>query len=194
MSGMPNSVRRRAAQWSSSTAGPTTFTATSTSRRCWRRPDTGSSCPYLRGYGTTRFLSSDTPRNGQQAALAADTIALMDALAIETAIVAGFDWGARTANIVAALWPDRCKGTGVGQRISDREPRGEPITAAAAGRARLVVPVLLLRPSEVARATTSIDTTSRSSFGEPRRPSGASTLRRSTGRRRRSTTRITSAS
>jgi pimeloyl-ACP methyl ester carboxylesterase len=65
--------------------------------------------PYLRGYGTTRFLSADTPRNGQQAALAADTVALMDALAIDKAIVAGFDWGARTANIVAALWPQRCK-------------------------------------------------------------------------------------
>ena len=65
--------------------------------------------PYLRGYGTTRFLSSDTPRNGQQAALAVDVIALMDALEIDKAIVAGCDWGARTANIVAALWPERCQ-------------------------------------------------------------------------------------
>jgi pimeloyl-ACP methyl ester carboxylesterase len=64
--------------------------------------------PFARGYGTTRFLSDDTPRNGQQAALAADVIALMDALGIETAILAGFDWGARSANVVAALWPDRC--------------------------------------------------------------------------------------
>src|SRR5205809_2449899 len=66
--------------------------------------------PYLRGYGTTRFLSNDTVRNGQQSALAADVVALMDALAIDKAIVAGFDWGARTANIVGALWPDRCTG------------------------------------------------------------------------------------
>ena len=66
--------------------------------------------PYLRGYGTTRFLSDDTLRNGQQAVLAVDAIALMDALGIENAIVAGFDWGARTADIVAALWPDRCRG------------------------------------------------------------------------------------
>jgi len=66
--------------------------------------------PYLRGYGTTRFLSEDTLRNGQQAALAVDAIALMDALDIDRAIVAGFDWGARTADIVAALWPDRCRG------------------------------------------------------------------------------------
>ena len=65
--------------------------------------------PYLRGYGTTTFLSSTTPRNGQQAVLAVDTIALMDALKIEKAILAGFDWGARTANIVAAIFPERCK-------------------------------------------------------------------------------------
>jgi pimeloyl-ACP methyl ester carboxylesterase len=65
--------------------------------------------PHLRGYGTTRFLSSATFRNGQQSALAVDTIALMDALEIERAILAGFDWGARTANVVAALWPERCK-------------------------------------------------------------------------------------
>ena len=65
--------------------------------------------PYLRGYGTTRFLSNDTLRNGQPSALAVDIIAFMDALKIEKATVAGFDWGARTANIVAALWPERCK-------------------------------------------------------------------------------------
>jgi pimeloyl-ACP methyl ester carboxylesterase len=65
--------------------------------------------PYLRGYGTTRFLSPETFRNGQQSALAVDTIALMDALKIEKAIIAGFDWGARTADILAALWPERCK-------------------------------------------------------------------------------------
>ncbi len=65
--------------------------------------------PYLRGYGTTRFLSNDTPRNGQPAALAVDIIALMDALKIEKAIVAGYDWGARTANILGVLWPERCK-------------------------------------------------------------------------------------
>jgi pimeloyl-ACP methyl ester carboxylesterase len=65
--------------------------------------------PYLRGYGTTRFLSSETLRNGQQSVLALDIIALMDALEIEKAILAGFDWGARTANVIAALWPERCK-------------------------------------------------------------------------------------
>ena len=65
--------------------------------------------PYLRGYGTTRFLSSTTMRNGQQSAVASDIIALMDALNIQKAIVAGFDWGARTAAVMAALWPERCK-------------------------------------------------------------------------------------
>jgi len=65
--------------------------------------------PHLRGYGTTRFLSSDTFRNGQPSALALDAVALMDALKIEKPILAGYDWGARTADIVAALWPERCK-------------------------------------------------------------------------------------
>ena len=65
--------------------------------------------PYLRGYGTTRFLSSDTVRNGQQSVVATDIVALMDALKIEKAVLAGFDWGARTADIIAALWPERCK-------------------------------------------------------------------------------------
>ncbi|MDG4808864.1 alpha/beta hydrolase [Micromonospora sp. WMMD1120] len=66
--------------------------------------------PYLRGYGTTRFLSADTMRNGEPAAMALDLVALMDALKIDTAKLAGFDWGARTADVVAALWPERCRG------------------------------------------------------------------------------------
>jgi pimeloyl-ACP methyl ester carboxylesterase len=65
--------------------------------------------PHLRGHGTTRFLSDDAVRNGQQAALAVDMVALMDALNIDRAILGGFDWGARTANVIAALWPERCK-------------------------------------------------------------------------------------
>ena len=65
--------------------------------------------PYLRGYGSTRFLSSDTKRSGQPVAVAADIIALMDALKIEKAVLGGYDWGARTANIMAVLWPERCK-------------------------------------------------------------------------------------
>jgi pimeloyl-ACP methyl ester carboxylesterase len=65
--------------------------------------------PYLRGFGTTRFLSDESLRNGEQAALAVDVTALMDALEIEQAVLAGFDWGARAADIVAALWPERCR-------------------------------------------------------------------------------------
>src|SRR5512133_3202869 len=65
--------------------------------------------PYLRGSGTTRFRSQATFRNGQQSVLAVDTVALMDALGIDRAILAGFDWGARTADVVAALWPERCQ-------------------------------------------------------------------------------------
>ena len=65
--------------------------------------------PYLRGYGTTRFLSDDTMRNGQQSVVALDIIALMDALKIQSAVIGGFDWGARTACVIAALWPQRCK-------------------------------------------------------------------------------------
>ncbi|WP_288374510.1 alpha/beta hydrolase [uncultured Chryseobacterium sp.] len=66
--------------------------------------------PYLRGYGTTTFVSANTKRNGQQSAVALDIIAFMDALKIDKAIIGGFDWGARTADIMAALWPERCTG------------------------------------------------------------------------------------
>ena len=84
--------------------------------------------PYLRGYGTTSFRSSSTSRNGQQSALAFDVIALMDALKIEKAVIGGFDWGARTANIVAALRPERCKalvsvsGYLIGSQAANRMP------------------------------------------------------------------------
>ena len=66
--------------------------------------------PYLRGYGPTRFLDSNTPRSGEQAAVGADLIALIDALQIERAVFAGYDWGGRAASVGAALWPDRCMG------------------------------------------------------------------------------------
>jgi pimeloyl-ACP methyl ester carboxylesterase len=85
--------------------------------------------PYLRGYGSTRFLSDSTARNGQQAALAVDVIALMDALGIARAVVAGYDWGARTANIVAALWPQRVKAmvSVSGYLIGNREANKMPL-------------------------------------------------------------------
>jgi pimeloyl-ACP methyl ester carboxylesterase len=89
--------------------------------------------PYLRGFGTTRFLSDATLRNGEQAALALDAIALMDALEIERAILAGFDWGARTADIVAALWPQRCTGlvSVSGYLIGSQEAGKLPLPPAA---------------------------------------------------------------
>ncbi len=106
--------------------------------------------PYLRGYGTTRFLSSETFRNAQQSAVALDIIALMDALQIKKAVVAGFDWGSRTAAVLAALWPERClgftdgrhprgtlagtlQGAGRRQRLSDHQPQGKPAALAASG-------------------------------------------------------------
>ncbi len=89
--------------------------------------------PYLRGYGSTRFLSDDTPRNGQQSALAVDMIALMDALGIDKAIVAGYDWGARTVNIMAALWPERCRAmvSVSGYLIGSQAVNARPLAPAA---------------------------------------------------------------
>ena len=89
--------------------------------------------PWLRGYGTTRFLSGDTPRNGQQGALAVDVIALMDALKIENAVLAGFDWGARTACIVAAVWPERVKAlvSVSGYLIGSQQANAKPLPPSA---------------------------------------------------------------
>ena len=89
--------------------------------------------PHLRGYGSTRFLSEETPRNGQQAVLAVDAVALLDALGIGSAIVAGFDWGARTANVMAALWPERCKAmvSVSGYLIGNQEANRTPLPPAA---------------------------------------------------------------
>lgn len=89
--------------------------------------------PYLRGFGTTRFLSDKTMRNGQQSAVASDIIALMDALKIDKAIVGGFDWGARTADVMAALWPERVKGlvSVSGYLITNLEANKKPLSPAA---------------------------------------------------------------
>jgi len=89
--------------------------------------------PYLRGYGTTSFISSETFRNGQPSALALDAIALMDAVKIDRAIVAGFDWGARSADIVAALWPQRCRAliSVSGYLIGSQEANKTPLPPAA---------------------------------------------------------------
>ena len=89
--------------------------------------------PHLRGYGSTRFLDPQAVRNGEPAALAADVIALMDALRIDRATLAGYDWGARTADIVAALWPQRVKGlvSVSGYLIGSQEAGGKPLPPAA---------------------------------------------------------------
>src|SRR5262245_29698230 len=89
--------------------------------------------PYVRGYGTTRFLSADTSRNGEPAAIASDVIDLMDGLKINKAILAGFDWGARSANIVGVLWPERCKAmvSVSGYLIGSPEAGKQPLPPAA---------------------------------------------------------------
>ncbi|MFC0577080.1 alpha/beta fold hydrolase [Paraburkholderia solisilvae] len=85
--------------------------------------------PYLRGYGSTRILRADTPRNGQQSVFAVDIIALMDVLKIDKAVIAGFDWGGRAADIIAALWPERCRalvsvsGYLIGSQQANRKPQ-----------------------------------------------------------------------
>ena len=116
--------------------------------------------PYLRGYGTTRFLSSETARNGQPSVVALDITALMDALQIEKATIAGFDWGARTANIVAALWPERCQAmvSVSGYLIGSQESGKMPLPPKAelewwyqyyfaTERGRPVGPAKLMKPS-----------------------------------------------
>ena len=97
--------------------------------------------PYLRGYGTTRFVSGETLRNGQQSVLAVDTIALMDALGIEKAVVAGADWadGRRRHSALAGA----VRRARLGERVSDRKPAGRRAAVGAGGRAAVVVPVLL---------------------------------------------------
>ena len=107
--------------------------------------------PYLRGYGSTRFLSSETVRNGQQSALAVDIIALMDALKIEKATIGGFDWGARTADIIAALWPERCKAlvSVSGYLIGSQEAGKMPLPPKA--ELAMVVPVLFRHGSRARR-------------------------------------------
>ncbi|MDR6406392.1 MULTISPECIES: alpha/beta hydrolase [Chryseobacterium] len=89
--------------------------------------------PYLRGFGTTRFLSDKTMRNGQQSAIAMDIINLMDSLKIDKAIVGGFDWGARTADVMAVLWPDRVKGlvSVSGYLITNLDSNKNPLPPAA---------------------------------------------------------------
>ena len=146
--------------------------------------------PYLRGYGATRFLSSETLRNGQPSALAVDVISLMDALKIEKAILAGFDWGARSANIVAALWPERCKAmvSVSGYLIGSQEAGKMPLPP----KAELQWWYQFYFATDAAgRVTTNTGTTFRSSSGRLLRRSGTSMTPRSIAAQHPSTTRIT---
>ena len=150
--------------------------------------------PYVRGYGTTSFLSADTFRNGQPSAVALDTIVFMDALNIRKATLAGFDWGARSANIVAALWPERCKAmvSVSGYLIGSPEAGKAPLPP----QAELQWWYQFYFATERGRA--GYDPYRRdflpSSFGSSLLPSGRSTTRPSTAAPRPSTTRITSRS
>ena len=120
--------------------------------------------PYPRGYGTTRFASSETFRNGQQSALAVDIIALMDALRIEKAILAGYDWGGRTADIIAALWPERCNalvsvsGYLIGSPEANKIPCRQKLSSN--GGINITLP-----PNAAGPATTNTGTTLRNAFG-----------------------------
>jgi len=142
--------------------------------------------PYLRGYGVTRFRSDDVARNGQQAVLAVYAIALMDALGVGQAIVAGFDWGARTANVMAALWPERCRAmVSVSGYLIDSQAAGQaPCCRKPSGRGGTST---TSRPSAAAPATRHIAMTSPGSSGAMRRRRGASTVPRSSAARPRST-------
>ena len=150
--------------------------------------------PYLRGYGTTRFLSSETFRNGQPSAVALDIIALMDALKIKKAIIAGFDWGGRTADIIAVLWPERCKAlvSVSGYLIAGQEANKTAV--AAKGGARNGGTNIISPRNAAGQATTNTGTILRSSFGRSLRRNGTSMMPRSIAPRRRSTIRITSPS
>ena len=115
--------------------------------------------PYVRGYGPTRFLASETFRNGEPAALAVDIIAFMEALKIEKAILAGFDWGARTANIIAVLWPERCKAmvSVSGYLIGSPVRRRCRQRLSSNGGINIILP-----PNAAGKATTNTGTTLRS--------------------------------
>jgi pimeloyl-ACP methyl ester carboxylesterase len=149
--------------------------------------------PYARGYGSTSFLSSGTPRTGQPSALAVDTIALMDALNIKQATIAGFDWGARTADIVAALWPDRVKGivSVSGYLIGSQEAGKMPCRRRPSFSGGINT---ILRQSVVAKVTPNTGGNSPSWSGSSHLQSGNSTTRHSLAARQLSTIQITSIS
>ena len=99
--------------------------------------------PWLRGYGPTRFLDAATPRSGQQAALGADLLAFMDALDLDSAVLVGYDWGGRAACIVAALWPERCRGLVTVGAYNIQDIANAESTGAGVGGISILVPVVL---------------------------------------------------
>ncbi|GII59247.1 hypothetical protein Pth03_76360 [Planotetraspora thailandica] len=141
--------------------------------------------PYLRGHGSTLFLSSRTFRNAQQAAIARDIIALMDALRIKKAIIGGFDWGSRTADIITALWPERCTAlvSVSGYLITNRKANLEPLIPSADTRGGTST---ISPQNEAGSASNSIARNSSGSSGRPSRRRGPSTTPRSSAPRRRS--------
>jgi pimeloyl-ACP methyl ester carboxylesterase len=149
--------------------------------------------PYLRGYGTTRFLSNETFRNGQPSAVAVDIVALMDALNIQSATIGGFDWGARTANIIGALWPERCKAmvSVSGYLIGSQESGKVPLPPKAEFEWWYQFYFATERGRE---GYDKYGTTFRSSFGNLLRRSGTSTTPHSIAARRPSKIPITSPS
>ena len=150
--------------------------------------------PYLRGYGPTRFRSGDAVRNGQQAVLAVDAIALLDALGVDEAIVAGFDWGARTANVMAALWPERCRAmVSVSGYLIGSQAAGQAPLPPEAERSWWYQYYFATERGRAGYAGLP-PTTSPGSSGGPRRRRGVSTMRRSSAARPRSTIPTTSPS
>ena len=132
--------------------------------------------PHLRGHGSTHFLDTATPRSGQQAAIGVDVIALMDALKIPTAVLAGYDWGGRAACVVAALWPERCTGLVPvnDYLIQDIAHAGTPLPARLEWASGLNS---ISQRNGVARASPPIEMTSRASCGPMNRRPGSSTMR-----------------
>src|SRR6185312_3106790 len=148
--------------------------------------------PFLRGHGTTTFRSADTSRNGQQSAVALDIIALMDALNIPKAVIGGFDWGSRTAGIIAALWPERCKALVAvsGYLITNLAANLKPLPP----EAQHGWCTSTTSPPSAALATGRTPTTSTSSSGKPPHRNGTSMTPPMTAPRQRSPTPITSPS
>ena len=151
--------------------------------------------PYLRGYGPTRFLDAATPRSGEQAAVGADLMALMDALGIKRAVVAGYDWGGRAACVVAALWPERCIGlVSVNSYLIQNIAKAMVPANARSSRCGVLVPILFPDRARASPGSRPTGARSQSCCGGNGRRTGISTMHASSAPRSRMTTLITSMS